>query len=118
MTRLIVNCTTGEITEVPVDDAWILANRPSQVIFSLPQASYALNATATLSVQLKTPPLANGSQQNLSDNLPIQLQVGDALVNANLVNGAWSDTVDFVMIGTWRISCLSHVGNELIVEVS
>lgn len=118
MFRTVVNCTTGEKTEIPVDDAWILANRPSQVIVSLPQANYALSDTPMLSVQLKTPPLTNGQQNNLSENIAISLQIGDVVVSVNLVNGAWSDSLQFVLAGNYLIKCLSHVGNELVIGVS
>lgn len=117
-TRLVIDCTTGQTTEVPIDDAYIIAHRSKELELTISQSSLAVNASATLSAQLYTPPLTDNLRDALTDNLSISLQIGDVQQTVNLVNGAWSDTVSFVTAGSYKISCLSLPSNELTVEVS
>lgn len=103
---------------IEVDNAWILANRPPVIALSIPQLSYSVGQSATLTAQLKTPELADFSQENLSENRTVQLHVGDASISANLVNGVWQDTLNFAYAGTYRIECLDMPSNILEVVVT
>lgn len=114
-TRIVVNAVTGETETIPIDNAWVLANRPSVLELSITQSVLLLGQSATLTAQLKTPELADFSQNNLSENREISLQIGDVITSVNLVNGAWSDTLIFAYAGAYRIECLSLSSN--IVEV-
>lgn len=117
-TRLVVNAETGETETIEVDNAWILANRPPVIALSIPQLAYSVGQSATLTAQLKTPELADFSQENLSENRTIQLHVGDASISANLVNGVWQDTLNFAYAGVYRIECLDMASNVLEVVVT
>ena len=117
-TRIEHNLATGQVATVEVDNAWILANRPSTVHLSASALSVAVNGTITLSAQLKTPELADFSQQNLTDNRPIQLRLGDTIQSINLVNGFFSDSLPFILAGTYRLECLDLPSNVLVIEVS
>lgn len=118
VSRIIHNAQSGETETIEVDNAWILANRPAQVALNLSNPNPALNETITLSAQLKSHPLTDDSQVNLNDNVAIRLQIGDIVQDAQLVNGVWSDSLQFVLAGDYTIRCLSHVSNEITVLVS
>lgn len=117
-TRILHNIATGEITEIEVDNAYILANRPNNVLISIPQNSYLVGQNAIITLQLVTPVLTNASQTNLTDNLAISMQFGDIVQTVNLVNGTFSDTINFVYAGTYIYKCLDLPSNELIIGVS
>lgn len=103
---------------IEVDNAWILAHRPPVIALSIPQLSYSVGQSTTLTAQLKTPELADFSQENLSENRTIQLQIGDAVISVNLVNGVWQDTLNFAYAGVYRIECLDMASNALEVIVT
>lgn len=91
--------------EYPVDDAYILAHRPPTILLTASALNVAVNGTITLSAQLRTPELADFSYQNLGENRAITLKIGDVVQVVNLVNGFWSDTLQFVIAGNHVISC-------------
>lgn len=117
-TRIVHNIATGEITEIIVDNAWILANRPNNILISIPQASYLVGQSAVVTLQLVTPLLVDNTQSNLTNNLAISMQFGDIIQTVNLVNGAFSDTVIFSLPGFYTFKCLDLPSNELIIGVS
>lgn len=116
--RIEHNATDGTIQEIPVDNPWILANRPSQVELSADNLTLAVGGSLNLSAQLYTPTLIDDNRQILTSALSIQLRIGDIVQTVSLVNGQWSDSVQFVAAGQYLIHCLSHPSNELVVEVS
>lgn len=103
---------------IAVDNAYILARQSSTVLLSADLLSVAVNGSVQVSAQLRTPELADYSYQNLSDNLAISLRLGDMITSVNLVNGQWSDTLQFVEAGTYLIECLSLPSNSLSVVVA
>lgn len=117
-TRIVHNLETGVMEEIEVDNAWILANRPNNVLISIPQSNYLLGQSAVVTVQLVTPHLVDGTQTNLTNNLAISMQFGDSIQTINLVNGAFSDTLQFVTVGNYVLKCLDLPSNELIIGVS
>lgn len=118
LVRIEHNALTGTMQEIPVDDAWILANRPSQVELSANDLSLAVGESLTLSAQLYTPPLLDGNRQALTTALSIEIQLGDIVQSVSLVNGQWSDSIQFVAAGQYLIYCLSHPSNQVSIEVS
>ena len=103
---------------IAVDNAYILARQSSTVLLSADLLSVAVNGSIQVSAQLRTPELADYSYQNLSDNFAISLRLGDMITSVNLVNGQWSDTLQFVEAGTYLIECLSLPSNSLSVVVA
>lgn len=118
MRHLIVNTQTGEAIEAPVTDEWVLANRSKEVELSAGALQVALNANTLVSIQLYSPPLADSNRQTLNENLTAEIQFGDKAVMVSIVNGVWSDNVQFVKAGTHIIKCLSHPSNSLSIEVA
>ena len=104
--------------QYPVDNAYILARQSNTVLLSADSLNVAVNGSIQLSAQLRTPELADYSYQNLSDNLAIELRLGDVITSVNLVNGQWADTLQFVAAGTYLIECLSLPSNSLSVVVT
>lgn len=120
----ILDPETGEIigeerqnVVFPVDNAWILARQSKQIVLSIPQLQYTVGQSASLTAQLTTPELVDYSVQNLAENLSIQLQIGDVIQTVNLVNGQWSDTVNFSYAGVYLVKCLSLPSNEITITV-
>jgi len=116
-TRLIVNTATGETETIEVDNAYILARQSNTILLSANLLQVATNGTITLTAHLRTPELADYSYQDLTDNRPIKLQLGDTVTTVNLVNGLWSDSLQFVVAGSFEILCLDLPSNSLIIEV-
>lgn len=112
------NVLTGEISNIPVDDNWVLAHFPSELELTSNLTNVALNGSINLSIQLFTPILNSGSRQALNSNIPFQLKVGLTVINGNLVNGQWSDSVQFVSAGTFEIVAISHLSNTLSIGVA
>jgi hypothetical protein len=116
-TRIVHNLETGQVEEIEVDNVWILANRPPNIALSIPQNSYGVGQSAQLSAQLTTPELTDFTTQNISENRTVRLQIGDITQTVNLINGVWSDTLNFTLAGTYQIICLDLPSNELIIQV-
>lgn len=112
------NVLTGEISIIPVDDAWVLAHFLNELQLTSNLASVTLNGSINLSIQLFTPILNSGSRQALNSNIPFQLKIGLSVINGNLVNGQWSDSIQFVSAGTFEIFATSHISNILSIGVS
>lgn len=117
MRHLLINATTGEITETPVTDEWILANRSPEIELTISSQNATVNQVLTLSAQLYTAPLTDGNRQALSDNLSILIRIGDIEQSINLVNGQWQDNITFVFASVYTIQALSHFSNSLEVTV-
>lgn len=118
MKRLTHDLGTGKIEELDVDDAYIIANRPSQILITMANTSLEENTIETISIQLVTPTLTNGAQENVAQALDAVMQFGDMVATISLDNnGAWSQDVPFVALGTYVIKALSHPSNEVLVEV-
>lgn len=123
MAKTRIESTVNELgqrvtIEHPVDNAWILARQSSTVLLSADSLAVAVNGSIQLSAQLRTPELADYSYENLTDNLAISLQLGDVTQTVNLVNGQWSDSLQFVLADTYLIECLSLPSNVLTVVVT
>lgn len=118
-TRLVHNVATGEMDEIPVDDAWILANRKPQIEITIADTNKIVGESEAISIQLMTPELSDNSRNAVSEASTVTMQFGDVTQDVVLdSNGAWSDTLEFVEAGTYIIKCLSHHSNEITVEVT
>lgn len=116
-TRIVHNLTTGEAETIEVDDAYILAHRSSVVVISVSATQVAVNGTLDITAQLLTPILADGSQNPLNQSILLEMQLGDMQQVVSFVNGQWADSLQFVVAGVYRISCLDLPSNEISIEV-
>lgn len=113
------NISTGQITQTDADNAHIIANRPNEVQLTLADTSKSVGETEALSLQMRTHTLADDTQSNVSQVATVKLQIGDKEYEITTdANGAWSDTLEFVHVGTYEIKALSHISNTISVVVS
>jgi hypothetical protein len=120
MTRHTVNSSTGEIIEIAITDEWIKSWRHNEILLSLSALSIISDDidSATLTAQLVTALLLDDSQEDVLQTRTFRLQIGDIEQEITLdANGAWSDTITSVVIGSYSISALDMTSNQLMLEV-
>ena len=121
-TRINYDITTGETTEVPVTDEWLLATFPVQ--YMLTPALSAIDAdgedTAVISVQRKTVKLLDGSRNDILGAGFILIGVEGNYESVELdANGAGQYEVVSSFPGTFVIRCEeSFASNEVTVEAT
>jgi hypothetical protein len=71
------NSETGTIVEIPVTNEWVLENRPNVVTIQLSKGTVTADGvdSATMTVQLKTPLLIDGTQSNVNSIVDLVFSV-------------------------------------------
>lgn len=120
MPRTVINCTTGEVTEVVVDDTYITTHRQNQIKITIVDTAKLVGETESVSLQLVTHPLTDGvTQNNVLSAETVTMQFGDVIQDVTLnASGTWTDTLEFTEAGNYTVQCLSLVSNAIIVGVT
>lgn len=110
----------GVLTKVAVDDAWVLANKPRTLLLTADKTT--IDAAdppmdyATITVQLRTPMLTDGSYDNLAVAGDVVVLVDDEPTTVTLDgDGAGSFTIDSVEAGVFGI--LGESLNSGVIEI-
>jgi hypothetical protein len=71
-------------TTVPVDDIWVLGNKPNTLSLISDKAQIAANGqdTATVTIQLQSPRMADDSHDNIAEDVSVVLLVNDEKTEA------------------------------------
>lgn len=117
-TRIIINCTTNEVEEIPVTDDYIRQLSP-QVKITIANTTKQVGQSEPVTLQLVTRPLTDGiTQESVVESRNVLMQFGDIEQSITLdSNGAYSDTLEFSEVGLYTVKCIDLASNEVTIEV-
>lgn len=117
---LQIDVSTGAMTEVPVDDAWVLANLPERIALTVDKTQIQADGvdTATLTAQLTTPLLTDGSAQPIAESRELEFRVNRDPITVTLnAAGRATRTFSGLTPGRYEIECLTLPGDVVVIEV-
>ena len=114
----------GQASRIPVTDEWVLANKPRTLLLTAAKATAAIDEDVTVSVQLRTPVLTDGTynEVNQAGDVLVSVSFDDGETVAQLVtldaNGAGALVVSALVAGTIRVEARSLLSNAVEIEVT
>ena len=121
--RLEIDVTTGVQSRIPVDNEWVLANRPRTLLLTASKTEAAVDENVTITVQLRTPVLVDGTYENVTEagDVLIRAAFNDSNAETETVTldetGAGSLVVSAAVAGTITVTSASLLSNTITVEV-
>jgi hypothetical protein len=110
----------GEQIWYDVDDAWVLANKPHTLLLTIDKVQIIGDGedTATVTIQLRTPILTDGTYQNVAQSDDITLLIDDNVAVVTLDgSGAGTHQIASVEVGVFDVRGYSHDSNIITIEV-
>jgi len=121
--RLEIDVTTGVQSRIPVDNVWVLANRPRTLLLTASKTEAAVDENVTITVQLRTPVLVDGTYESITEtgDVLIRAAFNESNVETETVTldetGAGSLVVSAAVAGTIFVTSASLLSNTITVEV-